>query len=161
MHALIVLCSPLIPLPPAVYGALPAWLKVAFLLELPLYNPGPAGDPLSWVKHAKLLCWSLVTNVYSTFLQSIYAFFLSLTEQQWAHWRVSPEFMLLLCMGQLFPLRIRGITLYWSLCLFITHEVQNHVSWWVKVKIFFCRPVTQQMIMQCASSKLLSELLSK
>ncbi|TVU45459.1 hypothetical protein EJB05_04946, partial [Eragrostis curvula] len=39
--------SPLIPLPPVVYGALPAWFKVAFLLELPLYNPGPAGDPVS------------------------------------------------------------------------------------------------------------------
>ncbi|KAF8681944.1 hypothetical protein HU200_045397 [Digitaria exilis] len=39
--------SPLIPLPPAVYGALPAWFKAAFLLELPLYNPGPGGDPIS------------------------------------------------------------------------------------------------------------------
>ncbi|GJN23575.1 hypothetical protein PR202_gb11237 [Eleusine coracana subsp. coracana] len=39
--------SPLIPLPPVVYGALPAWFKVAFLLELPLYNPGPSGDPVS------------------------------------------------------------------------------------------------------------------
>ncbi|PWZ22403.1 hypothetical protein Zm00014a_043263 [Zea mays] len=39
--------SPLIPLPPAVYGSLPAWFKVAFLLELPLYNPGPGGDPIS------------------------------------------------------------------------------------------------------------------
>ncbi|CAD6214201.1 unnamed protein product [Miscanthus lutarioriparius] len=39
--------SPLIPLPPAVYGSLPAWFKVAFLLELPLYNPGPGGDPTS------------------------------------------------------------------------------------------------------------------
>ncbi|CAL4935513.1 unnamed protein product [Urochloa decumbens] len=38
--------SPLIPLPPAVYGALPAWFKGAFLLELPLYNPGPGGDPI-------------------------------------------------------------------------------------------------------------------
>ncbi|CAN6298082.1 unnamed protein product [Urochloa humidicola] len=38
--------SPLIPLPPAVYGALPAWFKLVFLLELPLYNPGPGGDPI-------------------------------------------------------------------------------------------------------------------
>ncbi|KAG0547955.1 hypothetical protein BDA96_01G125200 [Sorghum bicolor] len=38
--------SPLIPLPPAVYGSLPAWFKVAFLLELPLYNPGPGADPI-------------------------------------------------------------------------------------------------------------------
>ncbi|XP_066370943.1 uncharacterized protein [Miscanthus floridulus] len=38
--------SPLIPLPPAVYGSLPAWFKVAFLLELPLYNPGPGDDPI-------------------------------------------------------------------------------------------------------------------
>ncbi|KAM3294570.1 hypothetical protein ACQJBY_037457 [Aegilops geniculata] len=39
--------SPLIPLPPVVYGALPDWFKVAFLLELPLYNPGPERDPVS------------------------------------------------------------------------------------------------------------------
>ncbi|WVZ60227.1 hypothetical protein U9M48_010278 [Paspalum notatum var. saurae] len=39
--------SPLIPLPPAVYGALPSWFKATFLLELPLYNPGPGGDPIS------------------------------------------------------------------------------------------------------------------
>ncbi|KAG2535856.1 hypothetical protein PVAP13_9NG141119 [Panicum virgatum] len=39
--------SPLIPLPPAVYGALPVWFKLAFLLELPLYNPGPGDDPIS------------------------------------------------------------------------------------------------------------------
>jgi len=30
--------SPLIPLPPALYGSLPSWFKVLFLLELPLYN---------------------------------------------------------------------------------------------------------------------------
>ncbi|XP_074576761.1 uncharacterized protein LOC141833259 [Curcuma longa] len=30
--------SPLIPLPPFVYGNLPAWFKVAFLFELPLYS---------------------------------------------------------------------------------------------------------------------------
>ncbi|PNT74249.1 uncharacterized protein LOC100830682 [Brachypodium distachyon] len=39
--------SPLIPLPPVVYGALPDWFKVAFLLELPLYNPGPEREPVS------------------------------------------------------------------------------------------------------------------
>lgn len=33
--------SPLIPLPPALYGSLPVWIKVAFLLELPMYSsPG-------------------------------------------------------------------------------------------------------------------------
>uniref|UniRef100_A0A7I4AK07 Steroid 5-alpha reductase C-terminal domain-containing protein n=1 Tax=Physcomitrium patens TaxID=3218 RepID=A0A7I4AK07_PHYPA len=30
--------SPLIPLPPALYRALPSWFKLVFLLELPLYN---------------------------------------------------------------------------------------------------------------------------
>ncbi|RWV87772.1 hypothetical protein GW17_00050199 [Ensete ventricosum] len=30
--------SPLVPLPPAVYGRLPAWFKVAFLFEFPLYS---------------------------------------------------------------------------------------------------------------------------
>ncbi|KAK8942296.1 hypothetical protein KSP40_PGU018768 [Platanthera guangdongensis] len=30
--------SPLIPLPPALYGSLPVWIKVAFLLELPMYS---------------------------------------------------------------------------------------------------------------------------
>ncbi|RWR74988.1 FKBP-type peptidyl-prolyl cis-trans isomerase 5 isoform 1 [Cinnamomum micranthum f. kanehirae] len=30
--------SPLIPLPPIVYGKLPAWFKAAFLFELPLYS---------------------------------------------------------------------------------------------------------------------------
>lgn len=30
--------SPLIPLPPVVYGSLPSWLKVGFLFEFPLYN---------------------------------------------------------------------------------------------------------------------------
>ncbi|XP_072971982.1 uncharacterized protein [Typha angustifolia] len=32
--------SPLIPLPPFIYGNLPAWFKVAFLFEFPLYNRG-------------------------------------------------------------------------------------------------------------------------
>ncbi|KAG8097922.1 hypothetical protein GUJ93_ZPchr0013g36953 [Zizania palustris] len=39
--------SPLIPLPPALYGSLPAWFKMGFLFELPLYNRGPQRDPLS------------------------------------------------------------------------------------------------------------------
>ncbi|CAK9226445.1 unnamed protein product [Sphagnum jensenii] len=30
--------SPLIPLPPVIYGNLPSWFKLGFLLELPLYN---------------------------------------------------------------------------------------------------------------------------
>ncbi|KAJ0976057.1 hypothetical protein J5N97_018022 [Dioscorea zingiberensis] len=30
--------SPLIPLPPAIYGRLPAWFKAAFLFEFPLYT---------------------------------------------------------------------------------------------------------------------------
>lgn len=30
--------SPLIPLPPALYGRLPSWFKLVFLFELPLYN---------------------------------------------------------------------------------------------------------------------------
>ncbi|THU60878.1 hypothetical protein C4D60_Mb07t17370 [Musa balbisiana] len=33
--------SPLVPLPPAVYGRLPAWFKVAFLFEFPLYSRKP------------------------------------------------------------------------------------------------------------------------
>ncbi|XP_026665949.1 uncharacterized protein LOC103721395 isoform X2 [Phoenix dactylifera] len=32
--------SPLVPLPPFVYGKLPAWFKVAFLFEFPLYSRG-------------------------------------------------------------------------------------------------------------------------
>lgn len=50
-----VLCdSPLIPLPPALYGSLPKWLKTAFLFEFPLYNTKLAAgeeclEPLSWV----------------------------------------------------------------------------------------------------------------
>jgi steroid 5-alpha reductase family enzyme len=39
--------SPLIPLPPAVYGALPGWFKMGFLFELPLYNRVPQRDPVS------------------------------------------------------------------------------------------------------------------
>lgn len=36
--------SPLIPLPPAIYGSLPVWIKVTFLLELPLYNRDVHGE---------------------------------------------------------------------------------------------------------------------
>ncbi|XP_020105104.1 uncharacterized protein LOC109721744 isoform X2 [Ananas comosus] len=32
--------SPLVPLPPVMYGNLPSWFKVAFLFEFPLYNRG-------------------------------------------------------------------------------------------------------------------------
>jgi len=40
--------SPLIPLPPALYGRLPSWFKLVFLLELPIYNKKmePAEDRL-------------------------------------------------------------------------------------------------------------------
>ncbi|CAH1414999.1 unnamed protein product [Lactuca virosa] len=41
--------SPLIPLPPMVYGSLPSWLKVGFLFELPLYNKNlPKEEVLGW-----------------------------------------------------------------------------------------------------------------
>ncbi|XP_011650783.1 uncharacterized protein LOC101219154 isoform X4 [Cucumis sativus] len=37
--------SPLIPLPPAIYGNLPSWFKKFFLFELPLYSRNlPGGD---------------------------------------------------------------------------------------------------------------------
>jgi len=36
--------SPLIPLPPSVYSRIPSIIKVLFLLELPLYNPGGNND---------------------------------------------------------------------------------------------------------------------
>ncbi|KAG0626526.1 hypothetical protein M758_2G133100 [Ceratodon purpureus] len=36
--------SPLIPLPPALYGSLPNWLKTVFLFEFPLYNRKLAAD---------------------------------------------------------------------------------------------------------------------
>ncbi|KAJ3697729.1 hypothetical protein LUZ61_001434 [Rhynchospora tenuis] len=32
--------SPLIPLPPAIYGSIPRWIKSVFLFEFPLYNKG-------------------------------------------------------------------------------------------------------------------------
>ncbi|XP_078155400.1 uncharacterized protein C594.04c-like isoform X1 [Carex rostrata] len=32
--------SPLIPLPPAIYGSIPGWIKSVFLFEFPLYNKG-------------------------------------------------------------------------------------------------------------------------
>ncbi|XP_020587029.1 uncharacterized protein LOC110029194 [Phalaenopsis equestris] len=38
--------SPLIPLPPALYESIPAWFKVAFLFELPLYNQGIGHDAM-------------------------------------------------------------------------------------------------------------------
>lgn len=41
--------SPLVPLPPAVYGRLPAWFKVAFLFEFPLYSRSfPHEGRLNW-----------------------------------------------------------------------------------------------------------------
>ncbi|XP_020257010.1 uncharacterized protein LOC109833670 isoform X2 [Asparagus officinalis] len=36
--------SPLVPLPPGVYGNLPSWFRVAFLFEFPLYNRGFPSD---------------------------------------------------------------------------------------------------------------------
>ncbi|KAL0917335.1 hypothetical protein M5K25_012390 [Dendrobium thyrsiflorum] len=32
--------SPLVPLPPAIYGSLPSWFRVTFLFEFPLYSRG-------------------------------------------------------------------------------------------------------------------------
>ncbi|GFS34071.1 3-oxo-5-alpha-steroid 4-dehydrogenase [Actinidia rufa] len=40
--------SPLIPLPPLVYGNLPSWFKKAFLLELPFYNQNLPQEGLNW-----------------------------------------------------------------------------------------------------------------
>ena len=38
-HFFMEICdSPLIPLPPAVYGSLPKWVKSTLLFEFPLYN---------------------------------------------------------------------------------------------------------------------------
>jgi hypothetical protein len=38
-------CSPLIPLPPVVYGNLLHWFKATFLFEFPFYNCGlPQAD---------------------------------------------------------------------------------------------------------------------
>lgn len=40
--------SPLIPLPPAMYGNLPSWFKMAFLLEFPFYSRNLPQEGLSW-----------------------------------------------------------------------------------------------------------------
>lgn len=41
--------SPLVPLPPFIYGQLPTWFKVAFLFEFPLYGRGfPHAGKSSW-----------------------------------------------------------------------------------------------------------------
>ncbi|KAJ6805633.1 uncharacterized protein M6B38_416855 [Iris pallida] len=37
--------SPLVPLPPSVYANLPAWFKMTFLFEFPLYSRGLAQEP--------------------------------------------------------------------------------------------------------------------
>ena len=40
--------SPLIPLPPAVYGKLPTWFKSAFLFEFPLYSRNFPPEEQNW-----------------------------------------------------------------------------------------------------------------
>ncbi|WOG92267.1 hypothetical protein DCAR_0311530 [Daucus carota subsp. sativus] len=40
--------SPLIPLPPVVYGKLPSWIKKVFLFEFPLYSKTLPQGELSW-----------------------------------------------------------------------------------------------------------------
>nr|XP_043640181.1 uncharacterized protein LOC122611254 isoform X1 [Erigeron canadensis] len=43
--------SPLVPLPPVVYGTLPSWFKVAFLFEFPLYNRNlPKEESVGWYR---------------------------------------------------------------------------------------------------------------
>ncbi|XP_031493020.1 uncharacterized protein LOC116259371 isoform X1 [Nymphaea colorata] len=43
--------SPLIPLPPTVYGELPAWLKTYFLFEFPMYNRSlPQSERSNWCR---------------------------------------------------------------------------------------------------------------
>ncbi|XP_010274704.1 PREDICTED: uncharacterized protein LOC104609951 isoform X1 [Nelumbo nucifera] len=43
--------SPLIPLPPAVYGSLPAWFKGTFLFEFPLYSRNlPQEERSNWCR---------------------------------------------------------------------------------------------------------------
>ncbi|XP_047339056.1 uncharacterized protein LOC124942570 isoform X2 [Impatiens glandulifera] len=41
--------SPLILLPPAVYGILPSWFKTVFLFELPLYNRNFTQEEKNWM----------------------------------------------------------------------------------------------------------------
>lgn len=40
--------SPLIPLPPAVYGKLPTWFKSVFLFEFPLYSRNFPPEEQNW-----------------------------------------------------------------------------------------------------------------
>ncbi|XP_027125118.1 uncharacterized protein [Coffea arabica] len=40
--------SPLIPLPPALYGNLPIWIKATFLFEFPFYSRSLPKEELSW-----------------------------------------------------------------------------------------------------------------
>ncbi|KAI8541754.1 hypothetical protein RHMOL_Rhmol08G0087000 [Rhododendron molle] len=40
--------SPLIPLPPVIYGNLPSWFKKAFLLEFPFYSRNLPQEGLNW-----------------------------------------------------------------------------------------------------------------
>lgn len=42
--------SPLIPLPPVVYGKLPSWLKATFLFEFPLYSRNLPQEGLNWCR---------------------------------------------------------------------------------------------------------------
>ena len=48
-------CSPLVPLPPQVYGNLPSWFKTIFLFELPLYSRNFPQEELNWWAHKSLL----------------------------------------------------------------------------------------------------------
>ncbi|KAL4331162.1 hypothetical protein AHAS_Ahas13G0472500 [Arachis hypogaea] len=42
--------SPLIPLPPPIYGNLPLWFKTTFLFELPLYSRNLPQEGLDWCR---------------------------------------------------------------------------------------------------------------
>ncbi|CAN6478645.1 unnamed protein product [Victoria cruziana] len=45
--------SPLIPLPPTVYGVLPSWLKTFFLFEFPIYNRSlPQDERSNWYRRS-------------------------------------------------------------------------------------------------------------
>ncbi|CAN6478647.1 unnamed protein product [Victoria cruziana] len=47
--------SPLIPLPPTVYGVLPSWLKTFFLFEFPIYNRSlPQDERSNWYANLML-----------------------------------------------------------------------------------------------------------